>query len=123
MDKDTWNAILILAVPVVLGLSILTLVLVRPRRQVLLPFLPTLAASIAVYSSRVHGAHGANEFHRCVSLCTLLALGYAVFLVAAQPWRNRLAAFSWALLGVVTPYTAFISLIVVACWGQTECLG
>ena len=120
MDKETWNALLTLAVPLVLGLSIYSFAVARPRHQVLLPFLPTLAASIAIYASMVDGA---SSFHSAVVLCSMLALGFAVVLVIAQPWRNRLAAFSWALLGVVTPYVLVIGLIAAACWGQPECFG
>jgi hypothetical protein len=120
VDKATWNTILVAAVPLVLGLSIYSLVLAQPRRQVLLPFLPSLAASIAIYMSMVDGA---SSFHDAVVLCTLLALSFALFLVLAQPWREKLAAFSWALLGVVTPYVLFIGLIAAACWGHTECFG
>lgn len=120
MDKETWNTILFAAVPLVLCLSIYSLVVVRPRRQVLVPFLTSLAASIVIYTS-MGGA--ASSFHKAFVLCTLLALSFALLLVVAQPWREKLAAFSWALLGVVTPYTLLIGLIAVACWGHTECFG
>lgn len=120
MDKETWNSVLFAAVPLVSIASIYALAVARPRNQVLLPFLGALAASIAIYASMVHGA---SSFHSAVLLCTLLALGFAFLLVLVQPWRNSLAAFSWALLGVITPYCFFIALIAAACWGQTECFG
>ncbi len=120
MDKATWNTILVAAVPLALGLSVIGLVVARPRRQVLVPFLPSLAASSAIYPAMVDGA---SSFHKAFVLCILLALGFALLLIAAQSWRNKLATFSWALLGVVTPYVLFIALLAWACWGKTECLG
>jgi hypothetical protein len=55
MDKATWNSILFVAVLLILGASLYSVVVTRPRGQVLLPFLPTLAASIAIYN---HGEGG-----------------------------------------------------------------
>jgi hypothetical protein len=50
-----------------------------------------------------------------------LALSFALMLIVVQPWRDKLATFSWALLGVVTPYILFFGFLTVACWGRTEC--
>ncbi len=120
MDKATWDTILVAAVPLVLCLSIYSLIVARPRRQVLVPFLPSLSASIAIYVSMVGGA---SSFHSAIVLCTSLALSFALLLIIAQPWRDKLAAFSCALLGVVSPYALFIALLAAACWGHTECFG
>jgi hypothetical protein len=104
----------------VLVLAVYALVVARPRRQVLVPFLPSLAASTAIYSSHVEGA---SSFHQALVLCIALATGFAFLLVVAQPWQDRLATFSWALLGVDVPPVVLFALIATTCWGQTECLG
>lgn len=120
MDKGAWNSLLIVATASIVALSLVTLALARPRGQVLAPFLPSVLASTVIYLSLVDGASG---FHTAVEICTAAALALAGLLTWLRPERNTLATFSWALLGVVTPYCAFFLNIAVACAGKSECLG
>jgi hypothetical protein len=66
---------------------------------------------------------GDSSLHEAIVLCISLALSFAFLLVVAQPWRDSLATFSWALLGVAVPPVLLYALLAVACWGHTECLG
>jgi len=120
VDKASWNSLLLFAAVSIPVLSIATLVGARPRHQVLAPFLPSLAVSVVIYAT---SGGGASDFHTAFAVCSLLALGFALSLVLLQPERDRLATFSWAFLGVTTPYAIFFVLIAAACWGQTECFG
>jgi hypothetical protein len=120
VDKASWNSLLLFAAVSIPVLSLGTLVRARPRRQVFAPFLPSLVVSIMIYATK---GGGASAFHTAFIVCSLLALGFALFLIVFQPERDRLATFSWALLGVTTPYAVVLTLIAAACWGQTECFG
>jgi hypothetical protein len=126
VDKAEWTRFLTFAAGSVLLLSLGALAKARPRRQVFLPFLATLAVSITIYLVMIQNGPtgtGATKFHSAFVICSLLALGFAVFLTWAQPARDRFATFSWALLGVVAPYAVFFAFLTVVCWGRTECLG
>jgi hypothetical protein len=120
VDKAIWNSLLLFAAVSIPALSLGMLVGARPRHQVFAPFLPSLVVSIVVYATRVGDA---ASFHTAFIVCSLLALGFALSLILFQPERDKLATFSWALLGVTAPYTVFITLIAAACWGRTECFG
>jgi hypothetical protein len=125
IDKADWNLFLIAATFLVLLLSLGTVVFARPRSQLFAPFMPSLVVSIVIYITLLtHGprGHGASHFHTAFALCSLLALGFALLLIVNQPERNKLGTFSWAMLGVVFPYTAFLAYLAAACWGN-QCWG
>jgi multisubunit Na+/H+ antiporter MnhB subunit len=117
VDKAAWTGFLVFATALVLVLAAVSIAKARPRRQVLAPFVPSLAASILIYINMVEGA---DSFHTAFLFCSGAALLIALGLIIAWPERNLLATFSWAMLGVVTPYLAFIALFTIACPG--ECL-
>jgi hypothetical protein len=56
VDKPAWTTFLVIATPSIIALSLVTLVRARPRSQVFLPFLPSLAVSIAIYIGSGGGA-------------------------------------------------------------------
>jgi uncharacterized membrane protein len=120
VDKDSWNLLVAVVTGLVILASVVALFTAQPRRQVLVPFVPSLLASVVIYLAMVHGA---SSFHTAFVICSLLALAFAFVLVLYRPAWDRLAMFAWALLGVVTPFTLLIALLVVVCWGHTECLG
>jgi uncharacterized membrane protein len=120
VDKGSWTLLVAVVTGVVIFASVVALFTARPRRQVLVPFLPSLVASIVIYPTTVHSA---SSFHTAFVICSLLALAFAFALVVYRPAWDRLAIFAWAMLGVVTPFTLLIALLAVACWGRTECLG
>jgi hypothetical protein len=118
VDKSTWNHLLTAAAVLIPIVAILALAKARPRRQVVAPFLPILVVSIFIYLTT---GSGASDFHRAAVVCAALALGFAFVLTRFETERDKLATYSWALLGVVTPYLFFFTLLTAVCWGQTEC--
>jgi hypothetical protein len=120
VSTGNWDGFVLVVTALVILASVIAISAARPRSQVLVPYASTLIVSIVVYVSMVHGA---SSFHTAFLICCAVAIGVALVLVLVRPAWNRLAMFTWAMLGVVTPFIVFFGFLAVVCLGKTECLG
>ena len=123
MSRNDLDALLLVLGGLVVLMAVLSWIAVPSRRQFVRPFLITVALSLAVYLMPP-GIDGRDEFHRRLEIAIVLALVVgAISAARATRVRAALGRIAFCLLGAATPPLFLLSLLTVACWGTTECLG
>jgi hypothetical protein len=123
MSRGELDALLLILGGSVVVAAAIAVAAVRPRRQLVAPYVITLALSFAAYLLPPT-INGRDDFHRRLEIALVAALIVGA-LAAARAFRARdaLGRLAVCLLGVATPPLVLFGLLTAACWDKTDCLG
>jgi hypothetical protein len=121
MTKSDWNHLFaVLAAGIALA-AVVSVVGVRPRRQLLLPLVVSLGSSSIIYLAVMStldvnkGEKGADLFHVAALIALGVAVGLGVMVDRIRAARHTVAYVCWSLLGATLPPVLVIVFLVAAC--------